>query len=176
MISQSNRFFIHLLLAKVQLYLAPRHSSRDCVNQFSFNFPFGEMTIIICASLDECAKLEISFHYNYLTTTLSKLTPIWTHPKMPLFGPFFGTFSHFQPQITGNVLSDPPGCQPNSLEPFKGKIWMSPKNSHGFQNVSIFLQNLFKSFESQEPGFLQRITLELPLGNSPTTIWACPAN
>ena len=23
---------------------------------------------------------------------------------------------------------------------------MSPKNSHGFQNVSIFLQNLFKSF------------------------------
>ena len=93
-----------------------------------------------------CQTWNIISLYYYLTTTLSKLTPIWTHLKMPLFGPFFGTFSHFQPQITGNVLPDPPGCQPNSLEPFKGEIWMSPKNSHGFQNVSIFLQNLFKSF------------------------------
>ena len=38
-----------------------------------------------------------------------------------------------------------------------------------------FLQNLWSHFEFREPGFLQRITLVLPLGNSPTTIWACPS-
>ena len=54
---------------------------------------------------------------------------------------------------------------------------MIPQNGDIFSisNFSIFLQNLWSHFEFREPGFLQRITLVLPLGNSPTTIWACPS-
>ena len=59
------------------------------------------------------------------------------------------------------------------LKYYTTKLLISVSN---FNRHKRFFYKIFsRHFETREPGFLQRITLVLPLGNSPTTIWACPS-
>ena len=95
---------------------------------------------------------------------LALKSQILTHPKMPLFGPFFG------PKKLVTYFQIHQGANQTHWNQFRAKygcLQKIPMDS----KMSPFFYKIFSShFESREPGFLQWITLVLPLGNSPATI------